>query len=261
MAGKVLLVDDEPDINLVLKARLEAEGYQVATAKNGLEALEKFAIERPDLIITDVMMPGLSGYEFFDRLRGMGGAAVSVPVIVISAKGGMEQFFDKWAIRRFMPKPLNVPELLEEVRAAIASWRLHKGGEEGIPKPAVLLAGISLDAMRPMAEYLTFRGFGVIRVSTEMDAVRAARRVRPAFILFEYWEDEAHFDAGALFKLLRSLSDTKRIPSAVFCIAALQVDASKDFLSKKILSFSDPEDLLRQLEALLQAPEFKRSLP
>ncbi len=62
MAGKVLLVDDEPDINLVLKARLEAEGYQVATAKNGLEALEKFAIERPDLIITDVMMPGLSGY-------------------------------------------------------------------------------------------------------------------------------------------------------------------------------------------------------
>ena len=73
MGGKVLLVDDEPAILKILKDRIEAEQHTVVVAQSGKEALEKFKDEQPDLIITDVMMPEMSGYEFFEALRGMGG--------------------------------------------------------------------------------------------------------------------------------------------------------------------------------------------
>lgn len=69
VAQKVLLVDDEPDIVELLKYNLEREGYQVSTALNGRDALKAAKANRPDLIVLDIMMPGMDGVEVCNQLR------------------------------------------------------------------------------------------------------------------------------------------------------------------------------------------------
>ena len=61
---KILVVDDEPSVLKVLRRRLESKGYDVITAEDGLEGLEKASEQRPDLIISDIMMPTMDGYTF-----------------------------------------------------------------------------------------------------------------------------------------------------------------------------------------------------
>lgn len=80
---KILVVDDEPDIQNLLKHFLKAKNREVVTAASGTEALEVFGKEKPDLVILDVMMPGISGWEVLARIRQNS----QVPVIMLTAKG------------------------------------------------------------------------------------------------------------------------------------------------------------------------------
>jgi response regulator RpfG family c-di-GMP phosphodiesterase len=133
--------------------------------------------------------------------------------------------------------------------------RIRKPGEAG----TVLLAGVSDYEMRKMGKFLESRGFSVLQALDEKDAAKTVRKEWPDFILMEYWEDDALFDAVALFKFLAASPDTKKIPCAFFCNSALRNDAAKSFSTKNILAFSSVKDLLEKLEALLRLPEFKRS--
>ena len=71
IAGKILVVDDEPNLIIALTRSLELEGYQVVSASDGQEALQAFYSERPDLLILDVMMPGMDGWQVCQRVREM----------------------------------------------------------------------------------------------------------------------------------------------------------------------------------------------
>ena len=81
--AKVLIVDDEPDILLMLRVNLEAEGYQTSLAADGETALRRLEDEAPDLMVLDVMMPVMDGWAVLDTLRSETGAP---PVVVLSAK-------------------------------------------------------------------------------------------------------------------------------------------------------------------------------
>jgi DNA-binding response OmpR family regulator len=82
MRRRLLLVEDDPTLRQALSFNLTREGYEVATASNGESALEAARGERVDLILLDVMLPGMSGIEVLRVLRGEG---VTTPVIVLSA--------------------------------------------------------------------------------------------------------------------------------------------------------------------------------
>lgn len=86
---KILLVDDEIDFLELLKARLEANGYNVITAMNGREALEKFKQEKPDALILDVMMPEVNGLEVLVEIRK---DDQKIPVFIITAFSNEERF-------------------------------------------------------------------------------------------------------------------------------------------------------------------------
>ena len=115
---RVLIVDDEPQIVRGLEDNLRFEGYQTATATNGEDALAAAAREAPDLILLDIMMPGLSGWDVCRALRGKG---IDVPIIMLTARGeetdrirGLELGADDYITKPFSPR-----ELVARVKAVL----------------------------------------------------------------------------------------------------------------------------------------------
>ena len=85
MAKKILVVDDDPAALRLVQYILQREGYEVITASNGLEGLRKATGESPDLIVLDIMLPGIDGFEIASRLRGQPSTS-RTPIIMMSAK-------------------------------------------------------------------------------------------------------------------------------------------------------------------------------
>jgi DNA-binding response OmpR family regulator len=123
--AKILVVDDVPENVRLLEAVLVPRGYEVVTAHDGMEALDLVAREEPDLILLDVMMPGLDGYAVCTHLRANDDTAV-LPVIMVTSSIGQEK---TRAIEAgaddFIPKPFNHDELLTRVRSLLRIKRYH----------------------------------------------------------------------------------------------------------------------------------------
>lgn len=120
-AKRILAVDDEPDVLAMVRLALQCEGYEVTTAGNGEDALEEAASQTPDLIILDIMMPGLSGFDVLDRLRG-DAATQLTPVVMLTADGQREHIrraLDE-GVAQYIVKPFSVNELLTAVGEALS---------------------------------------------------------------------------------------------------------------------------------------------
>jgi CheY-like chemotaxis protein len=116
--ARVLVVDDELDIREAVTEVLSYEGHDVFTACEGAEALQKCQALQPDLVLLDLMMPGMNGWEF--RLAQLRNPAIAdIPVVVLSALGRVSTI-DALA---FLPKPFGLDDLLELVRRAARTGR------------------------------------------------------------------------------------------------------------------------------------------
>jgi two-component system, OmpR family, alkaline phosphatase synthesis response regulator PhoP len=125
--GKILVVDDEIYIVHILDFSLGMEGYEVITALDGEQALEKARAERPDLIVLDIMMPKLDGYETCKLLKGED-TTRDIPVILLSAKGrnvdqkiGFEVGADDYITKPFSPR-----KLVERINAILGQSSPHR---------------------------------------------------------------------------------------------------------------------------------------
>jgi len=110
---RILLVDDEEGIQLLYREEFEEEGFDVISAYNGDEALEKFSQEPPDLVILDINMPGMSGIEVLRRMKELN---PDLPVILSSAYQEYKQDFSTWASEDYIVKSANMDELKNAVR-------------------------------------------------------------------------------------------------------------------------------------------------
>ena len=120
-AVRVLVVDDDPSIRRMIMAALRREGYAFGEAANGKEALEAMRNDRPDVVILDLMMPIVSGWDVL-RERASDPDLLSIPVIVVSANRSAElaSAMDK-GICAFLPKPFDIVALSSLVRNCMAS--------------------------------------------------------------------------------------------------------------------------------------------
>lgn len=113
---KILVVDDEQDILALIKARLEQNSYQVIVALDGLEGLEKTEKERPDLILVDVSMPRMNGFQMVQLLQQYE-SLKTIPVIVITASRQKDEaaWRTQVGVEHFILKPFEAKELLNKV--------------------------------------------------------------------------------------------------------------------------------------------------
>jgi DNA-binding response OmpR family regulator len=157
---KILVVDDVPENVRLLEAVLVSRGYEVLTANDGRSALERVRTGEPDLILLDVMMPGLDGYAVCSQLRANDDTAV-LPVIMVTSSIGQEK---TKAIEAgaddFIPKPFNHDELLTRVRSLLRIKRYH----DTIKAQAVELAELN----RTLEQ----------RVQAQVDELERLRRLR-----------------------------------------------------------------------------------
>lgn len=118
MKKKILVIDDDPDLVDVLKVRLEGGGYAVATAFDGKEGLLKLPVEKPDLIIVDVMMPNMDGFSFVQEIKRTDGFS-QTPIIVLTGKELMGGIFKGEGIKDYLLKPVDGEQLLATIRKHI----------------------------------------------------------------------------------------------------------------------------------------------
>ncbi len=115
----VLVVDDDPDILLTVEQILQSEGYTVLSARNGQEALNRLDVERPGVIILDLMMPVMDGFEF--RRRLLEHPASATPVIVVSADRDLARKAEALRVHGYLGKPFDLDDLLAQVSRFVAA--------------------------------------------------------------------------------------------------------------------------------------------
>src|SRR5262245_7271671 len=128
MTRTILVIEDDPSITMGLELNLRAEGYKVILAHDGEEGLAKARAEEIDLLILDVMLPRLNGFEVLRVLRGEGS---EIPVLMLSARGAeMDKVMGlELGAEDYVTKPFGLAELLARVRAALRREARHRTEE------------------------------------------------------------------------------------------------------------------------------------
>jgi DNA-binding response OmpR family regulator len=160
-SGTVLVVDDDPTVSDVVRRYLERAGYRVTLAADGHQALARFAQERPDLVVLDLMLPGVDGLEVCRRLRARDEA---LPIVMLSARGeetdrvvGLELGADDYLAKPFSPR-----ELVLRVQSVLR----RTGPASPVPPETLTDRGLVMDVARRVA---TLRGEPLALTVREFD--------------------------------------------------------------------------------------------
>lgn len=126
MNGKILLVEDESDLTLIVADTLRGQGYEVVTAADGLEGLENFKTEGADIVVADVMMPKMDGFSMSREIRRLSPA---VPLLFLTAKSTIDDVEEGFAIgaNDYLRKPFELRELIVRIRALLNRYGMHQG--------------------------------------------------------------------------------------------------------------------------------------
>jgi DNA-binding response OmpR family regulator len=200
--ARVLIVDDDPLLVRLVRTHLEKAGYRVIDARDGEQALDLAAAELPDLVVLDLMLPKLDGFEVCRRIREFS----LVPVVMLTARGepvdklrGFEMGADDYLGKPFVPA-----ELLARVRAVL------RRSQQGNPSatPAVVRCGeITIDLLR---RRVTVRDEVVKLTATEFHllqqlAVNAGKVLSHTELLTQVWGPEYRDDRDYLWAYVRHL--------------------------------------------------------
>lgn len=270
MPKKVLIADDEESIVFLLKKRLESHGLQVIGATNGRQALDKAIREKPDLMIVDVLMPEMTGYEMVRQLRAKGGDVKNVPVIIITAKPAMKDFFEAIENVIFIQKPFDQAKLIE----IIDSHLQHLGTlKESAPAPAapapaaepsapsqapaahvakkVILAGVDDFAMDRLKSAVESLGCQVFMMLDEKETMQQIERLKPDVAFVQYWEDAARFDAAKVYQFFTGKPQLSSVRLVFFCDKSIEIDALKTVKAKDVIGYSSSGELIKKVESFL----------
>jgi DNA-binding response OmpR family regulator len=125
--NKILVIDDEPGVVELLKKRLERAGYDVIAATDGMEGFKRACEHKPDLILLDIIMPGVDGLTVLKRLKTEE-ATRQIPVVMVTAKGLTDSLFEaqKYGATDYIIKPFQWSELLRFIKRYLVLFEKHQ---------------------------------------------------------------------------------------------------------------------------------------
>ncbi|MEU6430199.1 response regulator transcription factor [Microbispora sp. NPDC046973] len=191
--ARLLIVEDEPNILELLAASLRYAGFEVHTASNGGEAVAAAQRHRPDLIVLDVMLPDMDGFDIVRRLRGGG---THTPVVFLTARDATEDKIRGLTLGGddYVTKPFSLEEVVARIRAVLR----RTAGDPMVTAPRLTFADIELDE----ESHEVWRGGRAVPLSpTEFKLLRyfmcnAGRVLSKAQILDHVWDYDFRGDAG-----------------------------------------------------------------
>ncbi len=168
----ILVVDDDVNIRQLLRQQLEAEGYKISEAKNGVEAIAQVKKAAPDLIILDVMMPQMSGFDVAAVLKN-DPKTMSIPIIILSIVEDKERGY-RLGIERYLMKPIEPETLLHEIDTLISQGSYSK---------KVLVVDEDLSTVTTLSEVLQAKGYSVVEAINAEELHEKAMSVEPYMII------------------------------------------------------------------------------
>ncbi len=233
MAKKILIVDDDRDFLITSEGLLKRREYEIFTAWDGAQALELAQNKNVDLIITDVLMPEMDGFEFYKRLK-MNPATFSIPVVVVSTRGAMEDSFRAIGVDEFLHKPFTVEELISKIGTVIGKI-IPVEPESGDNGEAVdqnhwtiLVIGTEQDILKKMSKIVKESCYLFNTASTMAEAVSKINKFNPEIIFIDI--DFSEIQSSELVNTLRYLPNSNKKPII-------------GYSAKHITDHSDKEDL------------------
>jgi len=124
---RILIIEDDRSLRDGLAMNFKAGGYDVRTARDGPEGLSRVIDDKPDLLILDIMLPGMSGLEILQEMRGR---SIDIPVVILSVRSALTDKLEGFGLGAddYVTKPFDVPELLARVEAALRRRRANASG-------------------------------------------------------------------------------------------------------------------------------------
>ena len=168
----ILIVDDDVHIRELLKQELHEAGYQVQEARDGREALAHIRQERPDLVILDVMMPEMSGFDVAAVLKG-DPQTMDLPIIILSIAEDKERGY-RLGVDRYLTKPVETGVVLEEIERLLA---------QGASRNKVMVVDEDASTLKTLTGVLRAKGYEVVEAASGEEAIEKALRARPDMII------------------------------------------------------------------------------
>ncbi len=170
----ILIVDDDTHIRELLKQELTQAGYQVQEARNGVEAINQVGILRPDLIILDVMMPEVNGFDVAAALKN-NPTTVNIPIIILSIVEDRQKGY-RLGVERYITKPFLMENLLQEVNHLLA---------QGSARKKILVVSQNQASLKCLTQALENQGDVLIEVSSPERASLQVQQFQPDMIIMD----------------------------------------------------------------------------
>lgn len=253
VSKKILVIDDEEDLRDILSFQFKTKGYEVVTAEDGVDGLEKLKTMRPDLIVLDLNMPNMGGIEFYQKICGSNGRPMH-PVMVLTARANTRQLFMEFDVDGYMTKPFEIEDLIKEAEIIIQRASNGSAAQKNetiknvfiVDNDSIALNKISLELLN--ADY---------KVSTSTSGGKAIEKIMsevPDLVLVNLSLTDIPGDI-----VVQRLSHMAKT-STIRCIMYVKKNAQHDqevlakFAAKtgvaKCIEYSEPKEILEAFKVL-----------
>lgn len=170
----ILIVDDDINIRELLRQQLENEGYNVREAKDGMDAIQQIKLARPHLILLDVMMPQISGFDVAAVLKNDPQTA-DIPIIILSIIENKERGYHI-GIDRYLTKPIDSEKLIHEIGLLLS---------QGTSNKKVMVVDKNASTLKTLSDVLQTQGYNVIEASNPQECINKALATKPDMIIID----------------------------------------------------------------------------
>ncbi len=214
MSPKILLVEDDSTLSMIISETLRRDGFEVVAATNGEEGLLRFAKERPDLIVADVMMPRMDGFEMGRRIRQSDPA---VPLLFLTARSEIDDVVRGFELggNDYLKKPFKMLELIVRIKALL---RINRAAPEQIHEIGAYRLRMDVQTLEHVPTGRTV-DLSVIEARLLMELARnAGRTVDASTLMMLVWQRDDPYSRNSLHGFVHKLRRYLRLDPAITII-------------------------------------------